>query len=203
MLRVGLTGGIGAGKSEASRRLAALGAVVLDADVVAREVVAPGTSGLAEIVSAFGDGVLRPDGSLNRERLGEIVFSDPGARAKLNAIVHPRVRDRMAELEQAAGDAAIVVQDVPLLAENDLAGLFDVVVVVDAPEDVQVERLAAGRGMSREAALSRIGAQATREQRLAIATFVIDNSGTLAALDQQVTALWADLSRRAATPAQR
>jgi dephospho-CoA kinase len=201
MLRVGLTGGIGAGKSEVSRRLAALGAVVLDADVVAREVVAPGTSGLAEIVAAFGDGVLRPDGSLNRERLGEIVFSDAGARTELNAIVHPRVRDRMAELEQAAGDVAIVVQDVPLLAENGLAGLFDAVVVVDAPADVQVERLVAGRGMSREAALARIGAQATREQRLAAATFVIDNSGDLAGLDQQVTALWADLSRRAA-PAQ-
>lgn len=202
MLRVGLTGGIGAGKSEVSRRLAALGAVVLDADVVAREVVAPGTSGLAEIVAAFGDGVLRPDGSLNRERLGEVVFSDPGARAKLNAIVHPRVRDRMAELEQAAGNAAIVVQDVPLLAENGLAGLFDVVVVVDAPADVQVDRLVAGRGMSREAALARIGAQATREQRLAIATLVVDNSGDLTGLDRQVAALWADLSRRAAARAQ-
>ncbi len=200
MLRVGLTGGIGAGKSEVSRRLAALGAVVLDADAVARDVVAPGTPGLAEITETFGAGVLRPDGSLDRERLGEIVFADPGARAKLNAIVHPRVRERMAELEKAAGGSAIVVQDIPLLAENNLAGAFDAVVVVDAPPEVQVGRLATGRGMSREAAMARIGAQASREQRLAVATFVIDNSGTLADLDQQVTALWADLSRRATAP---
>jgi dephospho-CoA kinase len=199
MLRVGLTGGIGAGKSEVSRRLADRGAVILDADVVAREVVAPGTEGLAEVVAAFGEGVLRPDGGLDRDRLGEIVFSDPGAREKLNAIVHPLVRDRMLELERAAGGAAIVVQDIPLLAENNLAGLFDVVVVVDVPPEVQVERLA-GRGMTREQAAARMGSQATREQRLAVATLVVDNSGTLADLDRRVDELWAELRRRAGMP---
>lgn len=197
MLRVGLTGGIGAGKSEVSRRLAARGALVLDADAIAREVVAPGTSGLAEIVSAFGDGVLLPDGSLDRARLGEIVFADDGARARLNAIVHPRVRDRMAELERAASGAAIVVQDVPLIAENGLASLFDAVVVVDVPQEVQVERLVRERGMTQAQALARIAAQATREQRLAIATFAIDNSGTLADLDRETGRVWDELSRLA------
>ena len=199
MLRVGLTGGIGAGKSEVSRRLAEHGATVLDADAVARQVVAPGTPGLAEVAAAFGEGVLRPDGGLDRDRLGEIVFSDPAAREKLNAIVHPLVRDRMLELERAAGDAAILVQDIPLLAENDLAGLFDVVVVVDIPPEVQVERLA-GRGMSREQAAARMSSQATREQRLAVATLVVDNSGTLADLDRRVDELWGELRRRAGMP---
>ncbi len=196
-LRVGLTGGIGAGKSEVSRRLAALGAVVIDADAVAREVVAPGTPGLAEIAEAFGDGVLRPDGSLDRDRLGEIVFSDGASREKLNAIVHPRVGERMRQLEQAAGEAAIVVHDIPLLAENNLAGEFDVVVVVDAPPRLQEERLVR-RGVTRAQAAARMKAQAGREQRLAIATLVVDNSGTLADLDQKVAKLWADLSQRAA-----
>jgi dephospho-CoA kinase len=199
MLRVGLTGGIGAGKSEVSRRLADRGAVILDADVVARQVVAAGTPGLAQVVQAFGDGVLRPGGGLDRDRLGEIVFSDPAAREKLNAIVHPLVRDRMLELERAAGDAAIVVQDIPLLAENSLAGLFDVVVVVDVPPELQVERLA-GRGMGREQAEARMGSQASREQRLAVATLVVDNSGTLADLDRRVDELWAELCRRAGMP---
>jgi dephospho-CoA kinase len=199
MLRVGLTGGIGAGKSEVSRRLARHGAVILDADVIAREVVAPGTPGLAQVVAAFGEGVLRPGGSLDRERLGEIVFADPASREKLNAIVHPLVRERMRQLEEAAGDAAIVVQDIPLLAENGLAGLFDVVVVVDVPPQVQVERLT-GRGMSRPQAEARMRAQATREQRLAIATLVVDNSGTLADLDRRAGELWAELRRRAAAP---
>jgi dephospho-CoA kinase len=196
MLRVGLTGGIGAGKSEVSRRLADRGAVILDADVVARQVVAPGTPGLAEVVAAFGEQVLRPGGGLDRDRLGEIVFSDPAARGKLNAIVHPLVRDRMLELERAAGGAAIVVQDIPLLAENGLAGLFDVVVVVDVPPSLQAERLA-GRGMGREQAEARIASQASREQRLAVATLVVDNSGTLADLDRRVDELWAELCRRA------
>jgi dephospho-CoA kinase len=196
---VGLTGGIGAGKSEVSRRLADRGAVILDADVVARQVVAAGTPGLAQVVQAFGDGVLRPGGGLDRDRLGEIVFSDPAAREKLNAIVHPLVRDRMLELERAAGDAAIVVQDIPLLAENSLAGLFDVVVVVDVPPELQVERLA-GRGMGREQAEARMGSQASREQRLAVATLVVDNSGTLADLDRRVDELWAELCRRAGMP---
>jgi dephospho-CoA kinase len=196
VLRVGLTGGIGAGKSEVSRRLAGHGAVVIDADVVAREVVEPGTPGLAEIVAAFGEGVLRPDGRLDRDRLGGIVFADPASRAKLNAIVHPRVGERMAELERSAGDSAIVVHDIPLLAENNLAAGFDVVVVVDAPPEVQEERLAR-RGLTHEQALVRMRAQASRRQRLAVASLVVDNSGTLADLDQRVSELWAGLLRRA------
>jgi dephospho-CoA kinase len=197
MLRVGLTGGIGSGKSEVSRRLAARGAVLIDADVAAREVVAPGTPGLAEIIAAFGPGVLRPDGSLDRPRLGEIVFADPGLLARLNAIVHPRVRERMGELERAAGNAAIVVHDVPLIAENALSAGYDVVVVVDVPPAVQLERLTRRRGMASEQAAARIAAQASREQRLAIAGLVIDNSGPLSELDQRVGELWAELTRMA------
>ena len=179
-----------------SRRLAGHGAVIIDADVVAREVVEPGTPGLAEIVATFGAGVLRADGSLDRDRLGEIVFADPSSRATLNAIVHPRVAGRMAELEQSAGDSAVVVHDIPLLAENDLAAGFDVVVVVDAPPGIQEERLVR-RGLTHEQALARMRAQASRQQRLAIASSVVDNSGTLADLDQRVSELWADLLRRA------
>jgi dephospho-CoA kinase len=192
MLRVGLTGGIGAGKSEVSQRLAAYGAVVIDADAVAREVVQPGSPGLAEVAEAFGTGVLNPDGSLNRQLLGEIVFSDTAMRDRLNQIVHPRVGARMAEIERAAGDAAIVVHDVPLLVENGLASTFDVVVVVDAPDRVRVERLVK-LGKQRSDVLARMGAQATREQRLAAATIVLDNSGSLAELDRQVGDLWAEL----------
>jgi len=198
VLRVGLTGGIGAGKSEVSRRLAAQGAVVIDADLIAREVVEPGTDGLAEVVEAFGPEVLRPDGGLDRARLGDIVFADPALRSKLNAIIHPRVARRMAELERAAGPGAIVVHDVPLIAENGRAGAYDVIVVVDAPPKIQAERLVRRRGMTREQARARMAAQASREQRLAIADIVIDNSGSLAELDRQVGDLWARLRRRAA-----
>ena len=153
VLRVGLTGGIGSGKSEVSRRLAEHGAVLIDADVAAREVVVPGSPGLARIVEAFGEGVLRPDGSLNRERLGEIVFGDQGQRAKLNEIVHPLVGEWMQEAEQAAVRAAsppgpVVVHDVPLLAESRGRTGFDVVIVVDAPPEVQADRLVRLRGMA-------------------------------------------------------
>jgi dephospho-CoA kinase len=197
MLRVGLTGGIGAGKGEVARRLATYGALVIDADQVAREVVAPGTPGLDEVVAAFGTGVLRPDGSLDRALLGEIVFSDTALRSRLNAIVHPLVGERMREIEETAGDQAVVVHEIPLLAESGLAGAFDVVVVVDAPPAVQVERLVSIRGMTRSHALARMSAQATREERLAVATVVVDNSGSLEDLDDRVAALWAELSRRA------
>jgi dephospho-CoA kinase len=198
VLRVGLTGGIGSGKSEVSKRLAAQGAVIIDADAIAREVVAPGTDGLAEVVEAFGKEILRADGELDRPRLGDIVFADPALRGKLNAIVHPRVGARMAELERGAGPGAIVVHDVPLIAENGLAGGYDLVVVVDVPPRIQVERLVRYRGMTREQAQARMAAQASREQRLAIAGIVIDNSGSLAELDRQVGDLWAELRRRAA-----
>jgi len=198
-MRIGLTGGIGAGKSEVSRRLVGCGALLIDADAIAREVVAPGTPGLAEVVAAFGSGVLRPDGSLDRDRLGEIVFADAGQRARLNAIVHPRVGERMAELERTAGPGALVVHDVPLIAENGLAARYDLVVVVDAPEQVQMDRLVRYRGLSPEQAQARMSAQASRERRLAIADIVIDNSGSLAELDRQVHDLWAELLRRAGT----
>jgi dephospho-CoA kinase len=197
VLRVGLTGGIGAGKSEVSRRLASYGAVVIEADAVAREVVAPGTPGLAEVVQAFGPEVLRSDGSLDRDRLGELVFADESLRMQLNAIIHPRVGERMAELERQAGDALIVVHDVPLLAENHLAGGFDEVVVVDVPPRIQAERLARERGMPKDQAEARMRAQASREERLAIATIVVDNSGSLAELDREAGELWAELRRRA------
>jgi dephospho-CoA kinase len=197
MLRVGLTGGIGSGKGEVARRLASYGALVIDADQLAREVVAPGTPGLAEIAQAFGTRVLRPDGDLDRQLLGEIVFSDADLRGRLNAIVHPRVGDRMREIEQAAGKADVIVQVIPLLVENGLAGTFDVVVVVDAPPAAQVDRLVSTRGMTRSQALARMSAQVTREERLAAATLVVDNSGSLDDLDGQVAALWAELSRRA------
>jgi dephospho-CoA kinase len=195
VLRVGLTGGIGAGKSEVSRRLAAQGAVVIDADAIARQVVAPGTPGLAEVVAAFGPGVLLSDGSLDRTKLGEIVFDDAQLRTALNSIIHPRVGARMRELEEAAGQGAIVVHDVPLIAENNLATSYDLIVVVDVPPRLQLDRLIRQRGMTREQARARMAAQASREQRLAIAGIVIDNSGSLAELDRQVGELWAELRR--------
>ncbi len=200
MLRIGLTGGIGAGKSEVSRRLGARGAIIIDADALAREAVAPGSTGLAEVTDLFGSGVLLPDGTLDRSRLGDIVFADPVLRGKLNAIIHPRVAERTGQLERAAGRAAIVVHDVPLIAENDLAAGYDLVVVVDAPPSVQTGRLVSNRGMTREQAQARMTAQATREQRLAIADIVIDNSGSLTELDRQVGELWPELQRRAARP---
>ncbi|MDA0567425.1 dephospho-CoA kinase [Streptomonospora sp. S1-112] len=197
MLRVGLTGGIGSGKSAVARRLADHGAVVVDADQIAREVVEPGTPGLAEVVAEFGPDILTPEGRLDRPRLGEIVFSDPARLARLNAIVHPRVGARTEELMAAAPADAVVVYDVPLLVENDLGALYDVVVVVDLPEEEQVARVVANRGMPAEQVRARIKAQATRERRRAAADLVIDNSGTPADLDRQVAELWADLSSRA------
>jgi len=196
VLRVGLTGGIGAGKSEVSRRLAAQGAVIIDADLIAREVVAPGTDGLAEVIAAFGPGVLGSDGELDRVALGDIVFADEEKLATLNSIVHPRVAARMREVEDAAGAGSVIVHDVPLIAENGLASRYDMVVVVDAPPRIQLDRLVRLRGMSREQAQARMAAQASREERLAIATIVVDNSGSLAELDRQVGELWAELRRR-------
>jgi dephospho-CoA kinase len=201
VLRVGLTGGIGAGKSEVSRRLAAQGAVVIDADAIAREVAAPGTPGLAEVVAAFGPGVLLGDGSLDRGKLGEIVFDDADRRATLNSIIHPRVGTRMRELEEQAGPGAIVVHDVPLIAENNLAGVYDLIVVVDVPPRIQLDRLIRHRGMTREQAKARLAAQASREKRLAIAGIVVDNSSSLAELDRQVGELWTELRRARAAQA--
>ncbi|MFI0371682.1 dephospho-CoA kinase [Actinomadura sp. 1N219] len=196
MLKVGLTGGIGSGKSEVSARLRERGAVVIDADKIAREVVEPGTSGLAAVVAEFGEGVLLPDGALDREKVGRIVFSDPERLAALNAIVHPLVGERTRELMDAAPADSVVVYDVPLLAENGLADMYDEVVVVDAPEEVQLDRLVARRGMTEEDARARMASQASRAERRAVATHVIDNSGTLDDLKSQVDALWESLTHR-------
>ncbi|MEV4458571.1 dephospho-CoA kinase [Microbispora sp. NPDC049633] len=196
MLKVGLTGGIGSGKSEVSRRLAARGAVVIDADKIAREVVEPGTPGLAEIVEAFGEDVLRPDGTLDRERLGAIVFADAEKLKVLNGIVHPKVGERTQQLQREAPDDAVVVYDVPLLAENNLAPLYDVVVVVDTPDEVRLDRLRRFRGMPEADARARIAAQASREDRLRIADIVVGNEGSLEELDARVDKVWQDLSAR-------
>ncbi|MFI6319084.1 dephospho-CoA kinase [Nonomuraea sp. NPDC050556] len=197
MLKVGLTGGIGSGKSEVSKRLAAKGAVVIDADKIAREVVQPGTQGLARIVAVFGDEVLHPDGSLNREKLGTIVFADPDSLATLNSIVHPLVGARVAALQERAAQDAIVVYDVPLLVENKLAAMYDVVIVVDAADETRIERLATYRNMPEEDARARIAAQATREDRLKAATLVIPNEGTMDDLDARVDEVWATLKDHA------
>lgn len=196
MLRIGLTGGIGSGKSEVSRRLAAHGAVVIDADRLAREVVEPGTPGLAEVVETFGPGVLAADGSLDRPALGARVFDDEAARGRLEGIIHPRVRARAAELERAAAADAVVVHDIPLLVETGQVERFDGVVVVDVPVEVQVERLVQKRGMAEAEARSRIEAQATRQQRAGVADWIVDNTGSLADLEAAVSRLWKELSAR-------
>lgn len=200
MLRVGLTGGIGSGKSEVARRLASCGAVLIDADVLAREVVASGTAGFARVVAEFGAGVVR-DGALDRAALARLVFADPAARRRLEAIVHPVVRARTEEIAAAAPAGAVVVNDVPLLVESGLQRTFDVVVVVDVPPRVQRERLVRLRGMDPAEADARIAAQASRADRLAAADLVVDNSGTLDELDHRVRTIWADLHARAGSRA--
>jgi dephospho-CoA kinase len=198
VLRVGLTGGIASGKSEVSSRLAEHGAVVIDADRLAREVVGSGTPGLAEVVVAFGPALLDSTGALDRAALAEQVFGDDAARRRLEAIVHPRVRARAAEIEAATPDDAVVVHDIPLLVETGQAGDFDVVVVVDCPPERQIERLMTCRGLTADEAGSRISAQVARKDRLAAADLVIGNTGTLAALRGAVDDLWAELSERSA-----
>jgi dephospho-CoA kinase len=194
VLRVGLTGGIGSGKSTVGTLLAEHGALVIDSDALAREVVAAGSAGLAAIVDAFGPEVLTAAGVLDRAAMGRRVFADPAARARLEAVIHPLVRRRAAEIEAAATDC-VVVHDIPLLVETGQAGSFDVVVVVDAPVEVQVERLTRERGMTAEEARSRIAAQASRDERLAVADLVVANDSTPAQLSQAVDRLWTQLSR--------
>jgi dephospho-CoA kinase len=196
MIEVGLTGGIGSGKSEVARLLASYGAIIIDADALAREVVEPGTPGLARIVEEFGAGALRPDGSLDRDQLAALVFGDEAARKRLNAIVHPLVAARTIELKAKASEDAVLVHDVPLLVEAGLATRYDLVVVVDAPLETQLARLRSRRGMTEEAARARVAAQATRDQRLAAAHVVIDNSGSLEELEAQVRELWEELRTR-------
>ncbi|MFG2312219.1 dephospho-CoA kinase [Streptomyces sp. NPDC048566] len=200
MLKVGLTGGIGAGKSEVSRLLVEHGAVLIDADRIAREVVEPGTPGLSAVVEAFGADVLAADGTLDRPRLGSIVFADAERLATLNAIVHPLVGARSQALEDAAPEHAVVVHDVPLLTENGLAPLYDLVVVVDVRPETQLDRLVRLRGMTEEDARARMAAQAARDKRLAIADIVIDNDVPLDALERRVAEVWEALARRARQP---
>jgi dephospho-CoA kinase len=186
-MRVGLTGGVASGKSTVAAILRDLGAVVIDADVLAREVVEPGTPGLEAVVEAFGPGVLAPDGGLDRASVGALVFADPEKRAVLESIIHPRVRARAAELEANAPAGVVVVHDIPLLVETGQGDAFDAVIVVDLPVEVQVERAMTERGWSEDEARSRIAAQATREERLAVATYVVDNTGTREDLRHRVT----------------
>lgn len=193
---LGLTGGIAAGKSVVARRFAALGAVVVDADVLAREVVEPGTPALEAIRDRFGDAVIAADGSLDRQALAAIVFSDASARSDLNGITHPAVRQRSHELFAAAETAdpdAVVVYDVPLLVEGTRRDEFDSVIVVHADREVRLRRLIELRGMSQDEAARRIDAQATDEERLAVADFVIDANGSLDDTLGAVDRLWAAL----------
>lgn len=192
MLYVGLTGGIAAGKSAVASRLASLGAIVIDADRLARDVVAPGTDGLAEVVATFGPRVLGVDGALDRARLASDVFADDTARRRLEAIIHPRVRSRTAELVAAVPERAVVVNDVPLLAEVGLAPTYHLVVVVEAPAAIRAARLVNGRGMAEDEATARIAAQTSDDRRRAVADVVLDGSRDLAALHSQVDGLWRD-----------
>jgi len=189
-VQIGLTGGIGAGKTAVARRFAELGALVVDADALAREVVAAGMPGLDAVVAEFGPGVLRPDGELDRPALGRLVFGDEAARGRLNAIVHPLVRRRAAELIAAAPAGSVIVQDVPLLVETRQADRFDLVVVVEAPAALRAERLARGRGMGADDARSRMAAQASDEQRRAVADVVLVNDGSPDELRAQVDRVW-------------
>jgi dephospho-CoA kinase len=193
VIRVGLTGGVASGKSTVSEILDELGAVVIDADVLAREVVAADSEGLREVVDAFGPELLTAEGELDRPAMGAIVFSDPEKRKVLESIIHPRVRERAAEIEATAGPSDVVVHDIPLLAETGQATGFDAVIVVDVPAEMQVERMVELRGMTRDDAEARVAVQASREERLAIATHVVDNTGTLDDLRGRVTEVYREL----------
>jgi len=199
-MRVGLTGGIASGKSTVSAILDELGAVVIDADRLAREVVGRGTPGLARVVDAFGPQVLTPDGEMDRAKVGRIVFVDDEKRKQLEAIIHPLVRARGAELEAAAGPGSLVVHDIPLLVETGQVDRFDAVIVVDVPTEIQVERMVRDRGWSEEEARARIAAQASREERRAVAQgphgYLIENTGTLEDLRQRVTEVFEVLQER-------
>ena len=199
MLLIGLTGGIGSGKSAVATRLAELGAIVIDADAIAREVVEPGTDGLVQVVAEFGRDVLTATGELDRAALGRLVFADPQRRQALERIIHPRVRARSAEIVSTAPDDAVVVNDIPLLVETGQAKNFPLVIVVLAAEDVRVARLVRDRGMTEDDARARIAAQATDEQRREVADIVIVNDGTLDDLRVAVDAAWWDTIRTRVT----
>ena len=196
MLRIGLTGGIGSGKSTVAALLAQHGARVVDADRIAREVVEPGTPGLAAVVAEFGEAVLTADGALDRPALAALVFGDPAARARLDAVVHPLVRARAAELVAEAPADAVVVQDIPLLVETGQAGSYDLVLVVETDQATRVARLV-DRGLTAEDARARIASQATDEQRRAVADVVLRNDGDRDALAAQVERFWSERVRPA------
>ena len=198
-MRIGLTGGIAAGKSAVAARLAQLGAAVIDYDVLARRVVEPGAEGLGGVLEAFGPQVVTPQGALDREALARVVFADPDQRARLDALLHPLIRAaaRSAEAAATAGGALVVVHDIPLLVETSQPDTFDRVVVVDAPVELRVIRLMDGRGMDEATARARIAAQASDADRLAVADDILDGSGSVAGLVEQVDALW---SRWSASP---
>jgi dephospho-CoA kinase len=201
MLLVGLTGGIGSGKSTVARMLEARGAVVIDADELARDAIARGTPGFARVVEAFGAEVVGPDGDIDRRRLADVVFRDGALRAQLEAVVHPEVAERFAsELERHRDSDRVVVYSVPLLVERGLAGAFDIVVVVEASEATRIERVR-GRDMSPGDVRARIAAQATDEDRSAVADVVLHNDGSLEELERQVDGVWEDLATRAIGPA--
>lgn len=193
-MRVGLTGGVASGKSTVSAVLDELGAVVVDSDVISREVVAPGTPGLTAVVGEFGPRVLADDGSLDRSAMARLVFGDADARRRLEGIVHPLVLARAAEVEHAAPSGSLIVHDIPLLVETGQGRRFEVVVVVDVPEEVQLARMTADRGWTAEEGQGRIDAQASREERLAVATHVLDNTGSRADLRRAVEVLYAELA---------
>jgi dephospho-CoA kinase len=194
MVRVGLTGGIAMGKSTVSDYLRSHGAVVIDADAIAREVVEPGTPGFAQVVEEFGEGIVDESGAIDRPKLGALVFSDDSARKRLEAIVHPLVFLRIIELEEQAPKDAVVVHDLPLLAESGRAETFDYVVVVDAPMEAQIERMVRDRGWTEDEARARIAAQASREARRAIATHLVENTGTREDLAGRVGEVFGELT---------
>ncbi len=197
-MKIGLTGGIASGKSTVAGMLADLGCVIVDGDLIAREVVARGTPGLAEVVAAFGLGILTREGELNRPALGAIVFADEASRHRLESLIHPRIAARAAELVSSAPEGALVIEDMPLLVEGGMQARFDEVIVVDVPEELQMQRMCEDRGMTQADALARMAAQASRAERLAAATVVIANTGTLEELRARAEQVYADLIGRAA-----
>ncbi len=194
MFRLGLTGGIGSGKSTVSARLATHGAIVIDYDLLARVAVEPGTPALAAIVERFGEDVIAADGTLDRTALGAVVFGDDVARHDLEAITHPAIWDLAIAREATVPDDGVVVHDHPLLVEVGMGAFCDIVVVVDVPEDVQLERLVSLRGMTEADAQARLAAQTSREKRLAAADIVLDNTGSIEDLEAEVDQIWTRIS---------
>ncbi len=192
MMKIGLTGGIGSGKSTVAAMFAKLGAVVIDADAISRELVEPGQPALHELVDEFGEGIIAPDGSLRRSELARIAFQEPTATQRLNAIMHPLIRAETERRLAAAGDSDVVLYDMPLLFETGQEQLVDVVVVVDVPEELQVSR-AVGRGLDEEDVRRRMQVQVSRSMRVTEADFVIDNSGSRRDTERQVRGIWNQL----------